>query len=52
MDFFQKAKEYHEYMKNIREQIHMYPELGGEEIKTGNCWIDTRQKKGRQNNSA
>ncbi|MCQ4725810.1 amidohydrolase [Anaerotignum faecicola] len=35
MDFFQKAKEYHEYMKNIREQIHMYPELGGEEIKTG-----------------
>ena len=46
MDFMKKAEGLQEYMKEIRQTIHMYPELGEAEFRTGRLVMDELDKMG------
>lgn len=46
MNFLEKAQGQHDYMKHIRETIHMHPELGEEEVETGRLVMEELDKLG------
>ncbi len=46
MGFLEKAQEQYDYMKNIRETIHMHPELGENEIETSRLVMGELDKMG------